>query len=158
MKYIAPLIFGTALWLASCVNHEPMSDYQQKDCSIFPQGNKGPADFFTGDAYNYGLVQSDSVYTTLSGSVNFKPGARSHWHSHPAGQILIVTDGVGYHQIKGQEKEIIRKGDVIQCPPDKIHWHGASADSSMTHIYIVPNTEKGIVNWMEPVSDEVFRN
>jgi quercetin dioxygenase-like cupin family protein len=88
--------------------------------------------------------------------VEFAAGARSHWHLHPAGQILLVTAGKGYHQIEGQLKEIIRKGDVVQCPPDVNHWHGASEDSSMTHIYIIPNTEKGIVEWGEPVTDEEF--
>ena len=69
-----------------------------------------------------------------------------------------MTDGVGYHQIKGEPIQIIRKGDVIKCPPDVVHWHGASNDSSMTHIYIVPNTKYGIVKWMEPVTDEKYRN
>lgn len=124
--------------------------------AIFPQGQKGPAELFTGAAYNYGLVPNDSIYTTLVGNVYFEPGARSNWHTHPAGQILIITDGVGYHQIEGQPKEMMRKGDVVKCPPNVKHWHGASADTGLQQIYIVPNTEKGIVNWMEPVSDEVY--
>jgi len=74
------------------------------------------------------------------------------------GSDIDVTAGVGYHQIQGQPKKIIRKGDVVQCPPNKTHWHGASQNSSMTHIYILPNTEKGIVEWMDPVTDEEFRN
>ena len=125
--------------------------------TIFPKGQKGPASFFTGNAYNYGLVSPDSTFTTLAGNVYFEPGARSHWHLHPAGQILIVIDGKGYHQIKGEPKETIKKGDVIQCPPDKVHWHGASEDSSMTHIYVIPNIEKGIVKWMDPVTDEQYK-
>ena len=72
--------------------------------AIFPKGQKGPADFFTGDAYNYGLVPMDSTYTTLVGNVYFEPGARSNWHDHPAGQILIITDGEGFHQIEGRPK------------------------------------------------------
>ncbi len=130
---------------------------QQPD-PIFPRGQKGPAEFFTGNAYNYGLVPPDSVYTTLAGNVYFEAGARSNWHSHPAGQILIVTSGVGYHQVKGGPKEVIKKGDVVKCPPNTIHWHGASAESSMSHIYILPNTEKGIVEWMEPVTDQQYEN
>lgn len=127
-----------------------------RDEGIFPKGQKGPSDWFTGNAYNHGLVGIDSVFTTLAGNVEFEPGARSNWHSHPAGQILIVTSGVGYHQIKGAPRETIRKGDVVKCPPNKVHWHGASKDSSMTHIYIIPNTEKGIVEWLEPVTDEEY--
>lgn len=130
----------------------------QEQEAIFPKGQKGPASFFTGNAYNYGLVVNDTVYTTVTGNVYFEAGARSHWHSHPSGQILLVTSGVGYHQIKGNPKEIIRKGDVVQCPPDTVHWHGASADQSMTHIYILPNTERGIVNWMDPVTEEEYQN
>lgn len=126
--------------------------------SIFPKGQPAPADFFTGNAWVTGLVNNDSVFTTVAGSVLFEAGARSNWHLHPCGQILLVTSGVGYHQIKGQPIEIIRKGDVIKCPPQVLHWHGASKDSSMSHIYILPNTEKGIVEWKEPVTDEEYSN
>ncbi|MBO0340376.1 MAG: cupin domain-containing protein [Bacteroidota bacterium] len=124
--------------------------------AIFPKGQKGPADFFTGNAYNYGLVPMDSTYTTLVGNVYFEPGARSNWHDHPAGQILIITDGEGFHQIEGQPKEKLTKGSIVKCPPNAKHWHGASPEKGMQQIYIVPNTEKGVVNWMEPVSDEQY--
>jgi quercetin dioxygenase-like cupin family protein len=63
---------------------------------------------------------------------------------------------VGYHQVKGEPKQVIKKGDVVKCPPNAVHWHGASRDSSMSHIYLVPNTEKGVVDWMEPVSEAEF--
>jgi len=123
---------------------------------IFPKGELGSPDFFTGKAWNKGLVPNDSIYTTLVGNVYFEPGARSNWHTHPAGQILIITDGVGFHQIKGQPKQILHKGDVVKCPPDAEHWHGAGPDTGMQQIYIVPNTEKGIVNWLQAVTDEEY--
>lgn len=123
---------------------------------IFPKGNQGPAELFTGKAYNYGLVPMDSTYTTLVGNVYFEPGARSNWHTHPGGQILIITDGKGYHQIEGEAIQVLTKGDVVQCPPNKKHWHGASPDIAMQQLYIVPNTEKGVVHWMEPVTDEQY--
>ncbi|WP_299820143.1 cupin domain-containing protein [uncultured Pontibacter sp.] len=126
--------------------------------SIFPKGDLGPAENFTGKAWNYGLVPADSTYTTLVGNVYFEPGARSNWHIHPAGQILIITDGVGYHQIEGQPRQTIRKGDVVKCPPNVKHWHGASPDTGLQQMYLLPNTEKGIVQWMEPVTDEVYNN
>ena len=126
--------------------------------AIFPMGRKGPSELFTGNAYNYGLVPMDSTYTTLVGNVYFEPGARSNWHLHPAGQILIITAGVGYHQIEGQPIEVIKKGDVVKCPPDVKHWHGASPDAGMQQLYIVPNTEKGIVEWFEPVTDQEYFN
>jgi quercetin dioxygenase-like cupin family protein len=90
------------------------------------------------------------------GNVYFEPGARSHWHTHPTGQILIITAGVGYHQIKGQPRQTMRKGDVLTCPPNVIHWHGASPDTSLYQMYIIPNTEKGIVKWMQPVSNDEY--
>ncbi|GLU45379.1 cupin domain-containing protein [Allomuricauda sp. NBRC 101325] len=124
--------------------------------AIFPKGQKGPAQFFTGDAYNYGLVPMDSTYTMLVGNVYFEPGARSNWHTHAAGQILIITDGEGFHQIEGQPKEILTKGSVVKCPPNAKHWHGASPGKAMQQLYIVPNTEKGVVNWMEAVTDEQY--
>lgn len=118
---------------------------------------RGSADTFTGTVWVTGLVANDSTYTTVAGSVVFEPGARSHWHSHPAGQLLLVTDGVGYHQLKGQPKQVIWKGDVVKCPPNVTHWHGASPGSSMTHVYIIPNTEKGIVNWLQAVTNEEYK-
>ncbi len=126
--------------------------------AIFPKGELGPAKNFTGKAWATGLVANDTTYNTLVGNVYFEPGARSNWHSHPAGQILIITDGVGYHQIKGQPRQTIKKGDVVKCPPNMLHWHGASPESSLQQLYIIPNTEKGIVQWMHPVSDEEYNN
>ncbi|AKD58476.1 cupin [Spirosoma radiotolerans] len=117
---------------------------------------RGPADTFTGTVWVTSLIPNDSIFTTISGSVAFEKGARSHWHSHPAGQILIVTDGIGYHQIKGEPRQVIRKGDVVKCPPGLVHWHGASPGSKMTHLYIIPNTEKGIVTWLQPVTDAEY--
>ena len=123
---------------------------------VFEKGQLASAQFFTGNAYVTGLISNDSVFTTLGGEVYFEAGARTNWHLHPAGQILIVTAGVGYHQIKGQPIEVIHKGDVVKCPPNVEHWHGASKDAGMSHIYIIPNTEKGIVEWKEPVTDEEY--
>lgn len=123
--------------------------------AIFPKGEKGPSKNFTGNAYNYGLVM-DSTLTTVVGNVYFEPGARSNWHTHPAGQILIITSGKGYHQIEGQPIEELSKGSVAKCPPNVKHWHGAAPDTGMQQLYIVPNIEKGIVNWMEAVTDEQY--
>src|SRR5688572_10754252 len=125
---------------------------------IFPKGEKGKAENFTGNAWNTGLVANDSTYNTVIGNVYFEPGARSNWHTHSAGRILIITDDVGYHQIKGQPRQTIRKGDVVKCPPNAMHWHGASPETGMQQMYIVPNTEKGIVNWLQPVTDEEYNN
>lgn len=124
---------------------------------IFPEGKQGPATTFTGKVYYLGLVEADSIYTTAVGNVYFEPGARSHWHTHPAGQILVITDGVGYHQIKGQPRQTLHKGDIVKCPPNTLHWHGASQDTGMQQMYIIPNTGKGTVDWKEAVTDEVYK-
>lgn len=139
-------------------NQQKMNNDKSELNQIFPKGQKGPSETFTGNAYNIGLVDADSILTTVVGNVYFEPGARSNWHSHPAGQILIITDGVGYHQIEGKPIETIKKGDVVKCPPNVRHWHGASADVGLQQLYIVPNTEKGIVNWDEAVTDEVYKS
>lgn len=100
----------------------------------------------------------DSTYQMLVGNVYFEPGARSNWHTHPAGQVLIITDGEGYHQIEGQPVELLKKGSIAKCPPNVRHWHGASPKKGMQQIYIVPNTEKGVVEWMEAVTEEQYQN
>lgn len=134
------------------------SQDKQPDVSkgIFPRGEQGPAENFTGKVWNYGLVAGDSTLATVVGNVYFEPGARSNWHAHPAGQILIITEGAGYHQIKGQPREELKKGDIVKCPPGVVHWHGAGPKSGMQQLYIIPNIGKGIVKWMEPVTDEEY--
>lgn len=91
------------------------------------------------------------------GSVTFEPNARSNWHTHPAGQTLIVINGTGLYQEKGKPIRRINKGETILCDPDIEHWHGASPTSQMTHIAI--NNFKGDsnVNWLKPVTDEEYK-
>lgn len=156
LKSFALLIISQVILSCSNKNQKTMNEEKDGLDQIFPKGEKGSDDTFTGNAYNVGLVDADHIYTTAVGNVYFEPGARSNWHSHPAGQILMITDGIGYHQIEGQPIEIIKKGSVIKCPPNVRHWHGASADVGLQQLYIVPNTEKGIVNWDEAVTDEVY--
>lgn len=161
MRTIITLAVALLLLLSNACNTktEKQENMDKNELNvIFPKGEKGSKDFFTGNAYPTALVDSDSILTTLAGNVFFEPGARSHWHTHPSGQILIITDGIGYYQIEGQEIEIIKKGDVVKCPPNLRHWHGASPDVGLQQLYIIPNTEKGIVEWMEPVTDEVYSN
>lgn len=155
-KIVLSMMVISFLALLACKEKQPVQMEVVEVQSIFPKGNLGPAELFTGNAYNYGLVPMDSTMTTLVGNVYFEPGARSNWHTHPSGQILIITDGEGFHQIEGQRKEILKKGSVVKCPPNAKHWHGASPTTGMQQIYIVPNTEQGIVNWMEPVTDVVY--
>ncbi|HXS36418.1 MAG TPA: cupin domain-containing protein [Flavipsychrobacter sp.] len=125
---------------------------------IFPLGEKAGADYFTGNAWVKYLITADDMFNTSVGNVVFEAGARNNWHTHPGGQILIVIDGVGYYQEKGKPIQVIKKGDVVQIYPDVVHWHGASPDSTMTHIAINTHTEKGVVDWLGPVSDEEYNS
>lgn len=152
---IAPFIITTLL-IAGCTGRTEKHTDAPAAQAIFPKGQLGPAENFTGNAWNIGLVASDTMYNTLVGNVYFEPGARSNWHIHPAGQILIITDGVGYHQINDQPRQTIRKGDVVKCPANVEHWHGASPDTGLQQLYIVPNTEVGIVQWLQPVTDAEY--
>ena len=155
--WMAAAAFVTLLYVGCIEQAKKTTDHPEVQ-NIFPKGEPVSAENFTGKAWNIGLVANDTIYNTVAGNVYFEPGARTNWHTHPGGQILIITDGVGYHQIKGEPKQTLKKGDVVKCPPNMMHWHGASPDSGMQQIYIVPNTGKGIVKWMHPVSDEEYKN
>ena len=150
-------ITSVALLATSCEENKSNKESSELQ-DIFPKGEPGPAEHFTGRAWNIGLVTDDTVYHTIVGNVYFEPGARSNWHMHPAGQILIITDGVGYYQEKGQPRRTMRKGDVIKCSPNVMHWHGASRDTGLQQMYILPKTENGIVQWLQPVTDEEYNN
>lgn len=160
MKKVSILAVALLLLIGqSCTKTKNQENMEQDETAlnnIFPIGEKGPEEWFTGNAYPTGLMEADSIYTTLVGNVYFEPGARSHWHTHPSGQILIITDGVGYYQIEGQSIEVMKKGDVVKFPPNVKHWHGASPEIGVQQLYIIPNTEQGIVEWMEAVTDEDY--
>jgi quercetin dioxygenase-like cupin family protein len=151
---IIAITFAT-LFATSCKEQESNNKNTELN-PIFPKGSLGPSEYFTGNAWNTPLVADESTYNTVIGNVDFEPGARSNWHIHPSGQILVITDGVGYHQIKGQPRQTIRKGDVVKCPPNVEHWHGASPDTGMQQMYILPKTEKGIVTWLQKVTDDEY--
>jgi quercetin dioxygenase-like cupin family protein len=126
--------------------------------TIFPKGEKAPAEYFTGTAWVRPLVPNDSTYNCVISNVVFEARARNNWHTHPSGQILLATEGTGYYQEKGRPVQKLHKGDVVKILPNVEHWHGASHDSEFTHIAINPNTEKGIVVWLQRVTDEEYNN
>ena len=119
---------------------------------------KGPAEHFTGSARIDPLFSANTPSHTSGGSVAFERGARTAWHSHPLGQTLIVTAGRGRIQQWGGQVEEIRQGDVVSIPPGVKHWHGATANTSVTHIAIQESLNGKTVEWMEKVSDEQYRN
>jgi quercetin dioxygenase-like cupin family protein len=124
--------------------------------NIFPKGNKINNANFNGTAYLQTLMEADSLNPTSVGNVTFEAGARTRWHKHPGGQILLVTEGVGYYQEQGQTKKILRKGDVIKCPSNVPHWHGASADSAFVQIAIT-NRHLGETVWLHEVTEEEYK-
>ena len=116
----------------------------------------GPADNFTGGVRVETLFEALDASHASGGSVTFEPGARTAWHSHPRGQILIVTAGAGRVQRWGDSIEEIRPGDVVRIPAGQKHWHGVSPEASMTHIAITEHRDGMTVQWMEQVSDEQY--
>ena len=118
----------------------------------------GPAANFTGDVRVEMLFEALDPSHASGGTVTFAPGARTAWHSHPRGQILIVTAGIGRVQRWDQPVEEIRAGDVVRIPADAKHWHGASPQASMTHIAMTEHRDGTAVQWMEKVSDEQYNS
>lgn len=116
----------------------------------------GPAKFFTGSAKVEQLFPADAPSRVSGGVVTFAPGARSAWHTHPFGQILLITAGNGRVQMEGGPVQEVHAGDVVRIPPHVKHWHGAAPNSSMTHIAIQENLDGVAVDWLEPVKDQQY--
>jgi quercetin dioxygenase-like cupin family protein len=126
--------------------------------SIFTRGIKASQDVFTGTAYvNMPLPDTDRTFDCQVYDVVFEAVARNNWHSHPGGQILLVTAGKGYYQERGKPAHALTKGDVVPIPPNVEHWHGAAQDSDFVHIGISPNTDKGGAVWLAPVTDAEYK-
>lgn len=123
---------------------------------IFPKGDKITNGYFSGEAFLRLLQDKDKNNDFALGNVIFEPGARTNWHTHPRGQVLIVTQGEGIYQERGKPAQLISKGDVVNIPESVEHWHGASADSKMIHIAITNYKGEENVVWLKPVTDEEF--
>ena len=118
---------------------------------------KGPADWFTGDVYIDSLKDPDEQSVVGCAHVRFTPGARTAWHTHPKGQTLYVTDGVGLVTRRGGQPQQIQPGDVVVIEPGEEHWHGATAGRFMAHVAIQEADEQGVpVTWLEHVTDEEY--
>lgn len=126
--------------------------------TIFNQGEINPyGKFFTGQTYLQRLSAYDDVWHSSVANVTFEPGARTNWHRHSGGQILLVLGGEGRYQERGKEIRILKKGDVVRIPVDVEHWHGAAPNSWFTHISIETNGENNKTDWLEPVTDEEYK-
>lgn len=124
--------------------------------SLFPKGERITNNNFKGTVYLKMLMDADSLNPTTVGNVTFEAGSRTKWHVHPGGQILLVIDGVGYYQEKGQAKKILRRGDVVKCPANVPHWHGASADVPFVQV-AVTNRHLGETVWLQEVTEEEYK-
>lgn len=121
-----------------------------------PSG-KGPAEWFTGTVRIDPLFNPPEPARVAGSLVTFEPGARTAWHTHPLGQTLIVTSGLGWVQFEGGPVEEIRPGDTVWCAPGEKHWHGATPTTAMSHIAIQEKLDGSAVEWLEHVSEAQYR-
>ena len=134
---------------------QKMSSTEQN--SIFPKGGPLSSDYFTGDAFLHPVLAKNKNNEFAIGSVTFEPGARTNWHLHPKGQVLIVTEGEGFYQERGKPALHLKKGDVVNIPENVEHWHGATAQSKFVHIAITNYKDDQNVVWLKPVSDQEYQ-
>lgn len=141
--------------LISCnQNNNDMN--KQNNLSIYPKGDKLSNDWFSGGAFLTPLVVQDHNNEFSAGSVTFEPNARTNWHTHPKGQVLLVIEGNGFYQEKGKPAQPIKKGDVVIIPENTEHWHGATTTERMVHIAITNFKDNVQVTWLKPVTDEEY--
>ncbi len=116
----------------------------------------GPADYFTGKVRVQTVFAANETAAYSSAYVTFEPGARTAWHTHPAGQHFVVTDGIAWAQSWGGPIEVINKGEAVWFPPGLKHWHGASPNAAMTHLVVTGSLDGKSVDWLEKVSDAQY--
>jgi quercetin dioxygenase-like cupin family protein len=150
-----------AILRAQTANPSSQLQYSIMNIEIIRPGSKpsvkGPVDWFTGTTRIDPLFDPNESSRAGAAHVTFEPGARSAWHTHPLGQRLIITSGLGWVQAEGGPVQEVRPGDVIWFPPGVRNWHGASPTTAMSHIAIQEQLDGRVVDWMEKVSDEQYR-
>lgn len=166
MKFLTAAILSFALMLSlglaqpSQAQVSPGDAAPEQQIEVIQNGSQpsqvGSDEYFTGFALIDPLVDVREPSRVSSASVTFEPSARTAWHTHPLGQILIVTSGVGWVQSWNGLVQEIRPGDVVRIPPGQKHWHGATPTTAMTHIAIQEQLDGRVVDWLEPVSDEQY--
>ncbi len=128
------------------------------DMLMFQRAEQAAAfDTFSGLAYVSSLIGADNAAGAPDlHYVVFEPGVINNWHTHEGGQILIATDGIGYHQMEGEPVQVLYPGDVALCPPGVKHWHGGSADASFGHIAVNTNPELAGLTWFDRITEEEY--
>ncbi|MDR1615112.1 MAG: carboxymuconolactone decarboxylase family protein [Campylobacteraceae bacterium] len=158
MVHLIPYIgLPKALKAIEAVKDLDESDAAQNADAIFPKGARGPAEWFSGTVWVSTLANPNDMEGLYSvGSVTFEAGARTYWHTHPLGQVLLVIDGEGWYQERGKPARFLVKGDVVTIPKNTEHWHGAVNKSSFTHIAITNLKDGSNVTWLKPVTDKEY--
>jgi 4-carboxymuconolactone decarboxylase len=128
---------------------------EAQESPIFPKGEISNTNNHTGTVWLNELSGPDSVFNYGISVATFAKGAKLDWHIHPAGQIILITEGTGYYQEKGKPIQIVHKGDVIKCLPGVAHWHGASPENGFTYIATTP-AQKGKTIWLQRVTEEEY--
>jgi quercetin dioxygenase-like cupin family protein len=152
-RHAAALAAGLTLAVSS---HAQTPTGQQISRAGSQPSVAGPEQFFTGRVRVDPVWPANAHINASGGMVTFEPGARSAWHTHPAGQRLLVVSGVGFTQEWGKPIQEIRAGDTVWCPPGVKHWHGAAPHTAMSHLAVTVTHEGKNVEWMEKVSDEQY--
>lgn len=153
MKKILITLLCTILFTGGAIVMS--KEYEQP----FQKGKINPYNkYFTGTTYLYRLSENDNIWNSSIANVTFEPKARTNWHKHSGGQILLVTAGEGRYQEKGKPARILKKGDVVRIPLNVEHWHGAAPDSWFSHISIETNLPDNATTWLEPVTDKEYYN
>jgi len=128
------------------------------ESTVFPRGEQGPKEFFTNTTWVKMLhTDEGGGFDTQVYNVTFEPAARTFWHSHPGGQILLITGGTGYYQEKDKPARLLKPGDVVAIPSAVVHWHGAAPDSRFVHLGMSTQVHLGPAKWLGPVTDEEYR-
>lgn len=147
---LSTCLTGTVGFAADTANHQVITKNGEQAAV------KGPTTIFNGNVIIEPLFNNIDDRNISGAYVTFEPGTHSSWHTHPKGQVLIVTEGQGLTQEWGQPIQVINPGDVIWCPPGIKHWHGAGYNTKMTHISLCEAVDGANVNWLEQVSDEQY--
>lgn len=157
MKTLSLFIMGVFMMI--CVSNQLQAQNVGQQ-HIYKNGTQysaqGPSEFFTGQVRIDPLFTAKESFPVGGAYVTFEPGARSFWHTHPAGQHLVVVSGVGRTGTADGQVEEIKAGDVVWCPPQVKHWHGATPNTAMTHLALTGALDGQNVQWLEPVADEQY--
>jgi quercetin dioxygenase-like cupin family protein len=125
--------------------------------AVFPKGDRASGEIFSNTVWVKMLVtDEEKIFDMQVYNVTFEPAGRTHWHSHPGGQILFVTSGKGYYHEKGKPAQLLNKGDVVTIPPDVVHWHGAAPEVEFVHLGMSTQVHLGPAKWLGPVTDKEY--